>query len=199
MIIIAGISTDVGKTVTATIAALKLKGTYWKPIESGTCESSDSARVAKIIGKGRVHKSIYALKAPLSPHHAAKLEGITIDPAKIIPPQSDGLPLIIEMAGGILVPISETLLTIDLFTKWKGAKWILVSRHALGSINQTLLTIEALASRGIYPDLIFNGPESPESKSPILARSGLKVAGYLYPEKDLSIDKMLEYAKKWTI
>lgn len=138
-IIVAGIGTGVGKTVVSAIITTLFKGDYWKPIQSGEVDA-DSQVIAKLLSlECTVHPPAYSFKAPLSPHHAARLENQTIDPDKIIPPNTNR-PLVIEMAGGIFVPLRDNLLSIDLFKSWN-ASWILVSKHYLGSINHTLLTI----------------------------------------------------------
>lgn len=198
-IVIAGIGTEVGKTVVSAIITTKLLGDYWKPIQSGI-ENSDTDEVAKFIdlSKHKIFPPTYSLKAPLSPHHAARLEGIAIDLKKIIPPKTNK-PLIIEMAGGIFTPINHHTLNIDLFSSWK-ATWILVSKNYLGSINHTLLTIEALQTRNIpLLGIIFNGKSNPDTENTILEISKIPVLGRLLPESQINQSITQRYAKKWQL
>ena len=195
-IVVAGISTEVGKTVVSAIITTLFDGDYWKPIQSGEVDS-DSEMVSKLLpSRHIIHPSAYSFKAPLSPHHAARLENQTIDPDKITAPVTNR-PLIAEMAGGIFVPLSENLLSIDLFKAWD-AKWILVSKNYLGSINHTLLTIEALKIRQVpILGLIFNGKPNPDSENAILKFSNTPVLGRLFPEKRMNLSTIQRYAKKW--
>ena len=195
-IVVAGIDTEVGKTVVSAIITSLFKGDYWKPIQSGEVDA-DSQVIAKLLPSGHIiHPPAYSFKAPLSPHHAARLENQTIDPDKIIPPVTNR-PLIAEMAGGIFVPLSDTLLSIDLFKAWE-AQWILVSKHYLGSINHTLLTIEALKIRQVQIlGLVFNGEPNPDTENAILKFSNIPLLGRLFPEKTINLSTIQRYAKKW--
>lgn len=194
--IVAGIDTDVGKTVVSAIITTLVDGDYWKPIQSGDVDP-DSDVVSRLLSPRHIiHPSAYSFKAPLSPHHAARLENRTVDLNKITPPVSHR-PLITEMAGGIFVPLSENLLSIDLFTAWE-AKWILVSKHYLGSINHTLLTIEALKRRKVpLLGLIFNGEANPDSERAILNFSNTRALGRVLPEKRIDLSTIERYAKQW--
>jgi dethiobiotin synthetase len=138
-IFITGISTDVGKTIASAIATQALEADYWKPIQAGDLDNSDSHKILKYISnkKSVIHENSYKLNTPASPHFAAELDGITIDIKKIIAPKTDNH-LVIEGAGGIYVPVNDNHLIIDLIQK--DYKVIVVSRHYLGSINHTLLT-----------------------------------------------------------
>ncbi len=195
-IIIAGINTGVGKTVVSAVITTIFKGDYWKPVQSGASDT-DSAMITRFLSSNhKVHPPAYTFKAPLSPHHAARLENRIIHPEKIIPPITNH-PLIIEMAGGIFVPLNESLLSIDLFKTWK-AHWILVSKHYLGSINHTLLTIEALKKRSIkILGIIFNGKSNPDSEKAIIKFSEVPFLGRLLPEKSINLSTIQRYAKKW--
>lgn len=153
-LIITGCGTDVGKTVISAIVATALNGEYWKPIE---CGGSDTSVIQSLTSQP-VHPPAYVFKAPLSPHAAARLENREIDIARIRPPQTIR-PLIIETAGGVLVPLNEKTLALDLFDSWNAA-WIIVSRSYLGSINHTLLTLEALRKQNVR-GIIFNGGPNP--------------------------------------
>lgn len=148
--------------------------------------------------KHQVHSSFYSLSAPLSPHHAARLENLSIDCSKIIPPYTKH-PLIIEGVGGIFVPLTLTQLTFDLFRSWEG-EWIVVSRHYLGSINHTLMTLEILKSYRVpVLGLIFNGTPCPDSEEAILGFSHLPLLGRLLPERAFNRTLIQEYAKRWTL
>lgn len=193
---IAGIGTGVGKTIVSAILTTLLNGDYWKPIQSG--EPSDTDMVKKLIDlkKHRIHLPAYSLKARLSPHHAAILEDISINVDSIIPPNIER-PLIIESVGGIFVPLTTKTLSMDLFKSWN-CKWVVVSRHYLGSINHTLLTIQALKEQNVsIAGLIFNGASNPESESVILEISKLALLGRLLPELDINQKTIQKYAKNW--
>jgi dethiobiotin synthetase len=167
--IITGIGTDIGKTVVSAIIAQVLKASYWKPIQAGELENSDSTKVFNWTEDDvTVLKEAFRLTQPMSPHAAAKYDGLKIDRESITFPEVDGN-LIIEGAGGILVPINnDGLLFIDLFSEWNFPV-IIVSRHYIGSINHTLLTVEALKSRNIpIEGIIFVGDENKETESIIL-------------------------------
>lgn len=188
-IIVAGIGTEVGKTVVSAILTTLLDGEYWKPIQCG------DEGIAPLI-KQRIHPPAYSLKAAVSPHHAARLENISICPELIQLPETTR-PLIIESVGGIFVPLSKKILTIDLFEKWK-ARWVVVSRHYLGSINHTLLTLEALKQRKLsIAGLIFNGEPNPDSEAAILELSGIPFLGRVLPEANLNLQTIERYAKQW--
>jgi len=195
-IIVAGIGTEVGKTVVSAIITTLLKGDYWKPIQSGEVDA-DSQVIAKLLpSECTVYPPTYSFKAPLSPHHAARLENQTINPARIIPPKNHR-PLIVEMAGGILVPLSEDLLSIDLFKSWN-APWIIVSKNYLGSINHTLLTVETLITHQVeILGIIFNGEPNQDSENAILKISKIPLLGRLFPEKTMNQSKIQRYAKQW--
>jgi len=193
-ILVAGIGTGVGKTVVSAILTTALEGDYWKPVQCG----NDTASMKKFIDptKHRIFNSVYSLKAPLSPHAAARLEGVSIDIDSIHPPKTDR-PLIMESVGGIFVPLTPNLLTFDLFKKW-GASWILVSKHYLGSINHTLLTVDALKRSQVpIAGLIFNGEPNPDTENAILEISKIPLLGRLFPEGKWTIQLTQKYAKKW--
>lgn len=159
---------------------------------------SDTAVMKNLIDITRhhVYPPAYSLKAPLSPHHAARLENISISTDSIIPPKTMR-PLIIESAGGVFVPLRLNLLSIDLFKTWD-CKWVVVSKHYLGSINHTLLTLDALQKRNIpVAGLIFNGELNSDSEAAILAISKLPVLGRLLPESNINPQTIQRYAKQW--
>lgn len=197
-IMVAGIDTDVGKTLVSAILTVLLNGDYWKPIQCGDEQNSDGATVKRWLDTtvSKVHLPAYSLKAPLSPHHAARLENTLIRLDSITIPQTTR-PLIIEGVGGILVPIGIDALTIDLFKSWD-CKWIIVSKHYLGSINHTLLTIDVLKNRCLpILGIIFNGEHNPDSESAILKVSQLPLLGRLLPENTFNLQTIQRYAKQW--
>lgn len=196
-VVVTGIGTNVGKTVTAAIVTTLLQGDYWKPIQSGA--DTDSKTMERLIdlNKHKIHPSTYTLKSPLSPHAAASLESITIDSKTIIPPKTER-PLIIETAGGICVPLTKSELAIDLFSSWT-PHWILVSKNYLGSINHTLLSVAVLKLCGITPLIVFNGEPNPATEEVILKISRLPMLGRILPEATLNPNIIQKYAEKWKL
>ena len=179
---ITGISTDVGKTIASAIITEALEADYWKPIQAGDLDNSDSHKIQRYISNGRsvIHENSYKLNTPASPHLAAKLDGISIDLKNIIEPKTNNH-LVIEGAGGVLVPLNNSDFVIDLVQP--EYKVIIVSRHYLGSINHTLLTIEAIKNRGLtIAGIIFNGNENKPTESMILNHSKLKFIGRIEEE-----------------
>jgi dethiobiotin synthetase len=197
-VIVAGIGTGVGKTVVAAILTICLQGEYWKPIQCGDEEESDTTIMKKLIDTTLypIHASAYSLKAPLSPHHAARLENISICLENIIPPQTTR-PLIIESVGGIFVPLTDKILSFDLFKSWN-IPWIVVSSHYLGSINHTLLTLDTLKRNNIsIVGVVFNGHPNHDSESAILKFSQLPFLGRVLNESNISSQTIQRYAKRW--
>lgn len=197
-IIVTGCGTSVGKTIVSSILVTALNADYWKPIECGGEEDSDTKTLTELTSSvhRRIYPAGYALKAPLSPHHAARLENVKIDPQRLVPPQTPR-PLLMETAGGLLVPLSEQMLLMDLFESWEGC-WVVVSQLYLGSINHTLLTIEALKQRRVkLGGVIFNGTSIPDSEEAILSFSKLPCLGRLYPEVNLTRNTIEKYAAQW--
>jgi dethiobiotin synthetase len=169
---ITGIGTNVGKTIVSTILTESLQADYWKPIQSGTIESMDSETVRSNISNDKtvIHPEAYLLKEPLSPHFAAKLDGITIEIEKINLPITTNH-LIIEGAGGILVPINDRQYVIDIAKKFD-CEIILVISNYLGCINHSLLSIEYLKVHNLkLHSLVFNGEFEYEVKNAILQYS----------------------------
>lgn len=147
--IVTGTGTGIGKTVFAAGLAGALGAHYWKPIQAGVDPEGDKETVARLSGLPASHilPEAYRLMTPASPHLAARLDGVEIEIDRLALPQVDG-PLVIEGAGGVLVPVSETMLMADLFQHWR-APVILCAPTELGTINHSLLSIEALRSRGV--------------------------------------------------
>lgn len=174
---ITGIGTDVGKTITAAIITQALEADYWKPVQAGDLDNSDSHKIQRYISNDKtvIHENSYKLNTPASPHLAAKIDGITIDLKQIIEPKTKNH-LVIEGAGGLLVPLNENDSIIDLIKE--DYKIILVSRHYLGSINHTLLSFEILKSRNLeVAGIIFSGDENPASEEIILNKTKAKFIG----------------------
>ena len=185
---VTGIGTGIGKTVVSAILVEKLNADYWKPIQSGDLDKSDSLSVKNLISNTvtKIHPESYRLTQPFSPHKSAAIDGISIDPNAIHLPQTNNV-LIIEGAGGLMVPLNSNFLMIDLIKKLD-AEVILVSQNYLGSINHTLLSVYALKNYDIQVrGIIFNGPKDNYSEDFILKNSGIKLLGHL-PEYD-GIDK----------
>lgn len=204
---ITGIGTDVGKTIASAIITQALDADYWKPIQAGDLDNSDSHKIkiyVSAVTSSRVERQFfdnsYALNTPASPHLAAKLDGITIELNKIIEPSfdyaQDSKNLVIEGAGGVLVPLNENDCIIDLIKP--DYKVIVVSRHYLGSINHTLLTLEILKSRNIsVAGIIFSGDENPSTEEIILKKSGVKMIGRIDNELYFDENVIRYYADKF--
>ncbi len=191
---ITGISTDVGKTIASSIIVEALKADYWKPIQAGDLYNSDSHKIKSYISNDKtiVHENSYKLNTPASPHLAAELDGISIDLKNIKEPKTNNH-LVIEGAGGIFVPINDKECVIDLIQN--DYKVIVVSRHYLGSINHTLLTIEALKNRKIdIAGIIFSGEENKSSESIILNKTGVQCIGRIEQEPYFDQNVIREYA-----
>ena len=172
--IVTGTDTDVGKTVFAAALMGALGASYWKPVQAGSDPdgAGDKERVARLSGapRERILPEAYRLSTPCSPHLAAEIDNVEIDLAMLELPQVDG-PLLVEGAGGVLVPLTRSLLFADLFARW-ALPAILVARTTLGTINHSLLSIEALRSREVpVLGIAFCGEENPESER-IIAEIG---------------------------
>ena len=201
---ITGIGTDVGKTVASAICVQALEADYWKPIQAGDLDNSDSKKIQSLISchtersrsvKSQIHKNAYQLNTPASPHYAAQLDGITIDLKKIIEPETNNH-LVIEGAGGILVPLNNNDCIIDLIKP--DYKVIIVSRHYLGSINHTLLTFEALKNRNIkVAGIIFSGDENKATEDIILLKTKTKFIGRIENEPYFDENVIQYYADKF--
>ncbi len=189
---ITGISTDVGKTIVSAIITEALQADYWKPIQTG--DVSDSEAVAQYISnyKTKIHPNAYHFDLPASPHASAKAENTVVEMAKIKEPKTENH-LVIEGAGGILVPLNDTDCIIDLIQP--DYKVIVVSLHYLGSINHTLLTIEALQNRKIaIAGIIFSGEENQETETIIVSKTKIKNIGRIDHEPFFDQNVITEYA-----
>jgi dethiobiotin synthetase len=194
---ITGISTDVGKTIASAIVVEALQADYWKPIQAGDVENSDSHKVKSLVSNKTtiIHPNSYLLNTPASPHLAAEIDGVIIDLQQIKEPLTQKH-LVIEGAGGVFVPLNDTDCVIDLIQS--DYKVIVVSRHYLGSINHTLLTIEALRNRKIaIGGIIFSGNENPSTESIILNKTGIKCLGRIEQEPYFDQNVIKEYADRF--
>ena len=193
---ITGISTEVGKTVASAIITEALEADYWKPIQSGDLAYSDTHKVEKLISNQKTvfHPNAYGLQTPMSPHASAEIDGVTIDINKIKEPTTKNN-LVIEGAGGLLVPLNEKDTILDLIDKKD--KVVVVSRHYLGSINHSLLTINTLKEKGFDVAVIYSGDEHPSTESIIEKMTGVKVIGRINDEPYFDQNVIREYAAKF--
>jgi dethiobiotin synthetase len=181
-VVICGTDTDVGKTVVSALVVQGLGAHYWKPVQSGLEGGGDSGRVRQLLDlpPERVWPEAYRLQAPVSPHWAAEREGVTIDPARLALPAIDG-PLVVETAGGLLVPLRRDWLQIQQIAAW-GLPVLLVARSGLGTLNHTLLSLEALSRRAIpVLGLVLNGEPHPDNPRTLEALGGAPVLAELPP------------------
>jgi dethiobiotin synthetase len=193
-IFVTGISTDVGKTMASAIITEALEADYWKPVQAGDLHNSDSFRVVQLIsnGKSTIHSEAYTLTTAASPHVAAAKDGIQISMENIIEPTTSNH-LVIEGAGGVFVPLNDSRCVIDIIKN--DYKVVVVSRHYLGSINHTMLTLEALKSRNLnIAGIIFSGDENEASESFILQNSNVKFLGRIDNEPYFDKNVIADYA-----
>ncbi len=196
--IIAGIGTEIGKTVVSAVLVEALQADYWKPIQSGSLTDSDTETVRGLISNRRseFHPEAYCLTQPLSPHAAAEADGVTIDPTHICLPQTENT-LIVELAGGLLVPLNNQFLNIDLVQQL-ALPVVLVSKNYLGSINHTLLSIEACRSRQIpVLGIVFTGATVAATESLILTYTGLPCLGRIAQEPAIDPAVVSRYAQQF--
>ncbi|XRE43501.1 Dethiobiotin synthase BioD [Tenacibaculum discolor] len=191
---ITGISTEVGKTVASAIITEALEADYWKPIQSGDLEYSDTHKVEKLISNSKTvfHPNSYALQTPMSPHASAEIDGIIIDVDNIKEPSTKNH-LVIEGAGGLLVPLNDKNTLLDVIKP--GYKVIVVSRHYLGSINHTLLTVNLLKEKGFDVALIFSGNEHKTTEDIIKKMTKVPVIGRIEEEPYFDKNVIKEYAE----
>ena len=194
-IIVAGIDTEVGKTVVSAILTEALGGAYWKPVQCGL--PGDLAWVQNHLSSpSRCYLSAFSLGAPCSPHLAAKKEGVRIEASRLIPPVTS-LPLVIEGTGGILSPLNEIETWVDAAVHWN-ARWILVHRHYLGSLNHFALTIESMRCRKLSLfGVIFNGEGDLETEKMLLKKAKTRCLERLSWQEQLTPKTVQEIAKKW--
>ncbi len=192
-IFITGISTDVGKTIASAIITEALEADYWKPIQAGELDHCDTKKVKQLVSnsKSKFHTNSFALQTPMSPHAAAEIDGINIDLKKIKEPNTKNH-LVIEGAGGLLVPINSKHTILDIIKP--DYKVIVVSRHYLGSINHTLLTVATLKSKGYDVSLIFSGSEHKSTEDIIKKMTNIPVIGRIEEEPYFDKNVIKEYA-----
>lgn len=196
-IFVTGIGTDVGKTIASSIITESLQADYWKPIQAGDLDNSDSHKIERYISNDKtvIHPNSYKLNTPASPHLAAEIDRITISIDEISAPETDNH-LVIEGAGGLFVPLNNQDTIVDLIQS--DYKVVVVSRHYLGSINHTLLTIEALDNRKIaIAGIIFSGEKNDATESIILSKTGIKFIGRIEQEPYFDQNVIKDYADQF--
>jgi len=193
---VTGISTEVGKTIASAIITEALEADYWKPVQAGELNDSDSHKIASLISNNKtvIHNNSYALKTPMSPHAAAEIDNVIIDVKEISRPKTNNS-IVIEGAGGLLVPLNDTHTILDIIKPHY--KVIVVSRHYLGSINHSLLTIELLQQKGFDVAVIFSGNEHPTTESIILKKTGVTLIGRINEEEAFTKEVIFRYAQKF--
>lgn len=190
---ITGISTDVGKTIAAAIVTEALEADYWKPIQAGELDNCDTKKVSQLVSnlKSKFHPNAFALKTPMSPHAAAEIDDIEIVLSEINRPKTENS-LVIEGAGGLLVPFNNEHTILDLMQP--NDKVIVVSRHYLGSINHSLLTLKLLQGKGFKVSVIFSGNEHPTTETIIKKMTNVKVIGRINEEDIFNKEVVKKYA-----
>lgn len=196
-IFVAGTSTGVGKTIVSAILAEALHADYWKPVQCGNLENTDTHIVQSFVSNhvSKFYSESYLLKTASSPHYAAEIENVEINPDRLNVPSSE-IRLLIEGAGGLMVPLSKNYLVIDLI-KYLEASVILVSKNYLGSINHTLLSIEALKQRGIdVLGVVFNGKNFYDNEEIIHHFAHVTLLGEIDKATELNKDFIKTQAEK---
>ncbi|KQN24265.1 dethiobiotin synthetase [Sphingomonas sp. Leaf34] len=178
-IVVTGTDTDIGKTVFAAGLTAALGARYWKPVQAGLADGSDAASVVTLgVPADRVLPEVYRLTTPCSPHLAAEIDRVAIDPERLALPEVDGA-LVVEGAGGVMVPVTRELIFADLFARW-AKPVVLVARTGLGTINHSLLSIEALRNRGVpILGIAFVGDAVEDSEATIAALGKVRRLGRL--------------------
>jgi len=193
---VTGISTEVGKTIASAILVEALQADYWKPIQAGELDHSDTQKVERLVSnkKSKFHPNSFALKTPMSPHAAAEIEGVSITLKDIKAPKTKNH-LVIEGAGGLLVPINRKQTILDLIKPEYHV--VVVSRHYLGSINHTLLTLNLLKEKGYQVSIIFSGNEHKTTEDIIKKMVKVPIIGRIDEEPYFDKNVVLEYANKF--
>lgn len=193
---VTGISTEVGKTMASAILVEALQADYWKPIQAGELDHSDTHKVERLVSnkQSKFHPNSFALKTPMSPHAAAEIEGVSITLKDIKAPKTKNH-LVIEGAGGLLVPINNTQTILNLIKLEYHV--IVVSRHYLGSINHTLLTVNLLKEKGFQVSLIFSGNEHKTTEAIIKKMTKVPIIGRIDEEPYFDKNVVLEYAERF--
>ncbi len=195
-IFVTGISTEVGKTIASAILVEALQADYWKPVQAGDLHYSDSHKIREMISnpKSVIHPNSYALSTPMSPHGAAEIDGIKIDLNGILEPKTENH-LVIEGAGGLLVPLNDKDTIFDLIKP--EYKVVVVSRHYLGSINHSLLTINALRQKGFEVGIIFSGNEHQTTEEIILKKTSAIFLGRIDEEEKFDKSTIKKFAERF--
>lgn len=196
-VFVTGTDTGIGKTLVAAICVRVLDADYWKPLQTGLAdEPGDTATIARLAHPCAVHPPAYALPAALSPEAAAAAAGLAIDPARLVLPTTPH-PLVVEGAGGVLVPITPTLLMADLI-RTLGLPALIVARSTLGTINHTLLTLAALRARAVpILGVVLNGPPNASNREAIERHGAVAVLAELPPLPTLAHETVAMVAKEW--
>ncbi len=191
---VTAIHTASGKTLVSAILAQALQADYWKPVQSGSDRDSDTVKNLLLSEHSIIFNEAYSLKASLSPHAAAQREGKRISLSNILLPENEGNDLIIEGAGGVLAPLNDEEVVIDIAAKFD-AEIILVSNHYLGSINHTLLTCNELKRRNLkVKGIVFNGVPNKDTEDIILKKTGYKCLLRILPEEIIDEELVNKYA-----
>ena len=196
-IFITGNGTDIGKTIISAIITEHLEADYWKPVQSGELENTDTMKVKSLVSNSKTvfHPEQFKLVQPLSPHASAEIDGVEIELEDFNLPSTTNH-LVIEGAGGLMVPLNNKLLIADLITHFKSSV-IVVSRNYLGSINHTLLTIQELRSRNIpIIGIVFNGEHNPQTENFILQYTQLPLLFRVEMEEQIDKQTILKYSRQ---
>jgi len=186
-LVVCGTDTDVGKTVVSAWLVQGLKAHYWKPVQSGLDGGGDRQRVQTLLNLStdRILPEAFAFQQPVSPHWAAELDGVALDPDALNRPRIDQ-PLVVETAGGLMVPLTRQWLQIDQLQRWQ-LPIVLVARSGLGTLNHTLLSLEALQRRNLpVLGLILNGPPHADNPGTLEHFGGVPVLAHLPPLSPLT-------------
>lgn len=196
-VVVAGIGTGVGKTLVSAILVQALQADYWKPIQCGGSPTDREIVEAGTAVEGNtLHAEAYSFSDPVSALQAAKRAGVCLEVAHLSPPATPRV-LVIEQAGGVLSPVTEVLSNLELMRPWE-AVWIVVSRHYLGSINHTLLTLDVLHRAGCdVAGIVFNGPSLAGVERAIHQRRAFRFVGRLLPQRSVSKQVILNLAEQW--
>ena len=192
-LVVCGTDTDVGKTVVSALLVQGLQASYWKPVQSGLEGGGDRSRVRQLLGlrDDRMLPEAYAFSQPVSPHWASELDASPLEPGRLALPTHPGA-LVVETAGGLLVPLNRNWLQIDQLQVWN-LPIVLVARSGLGTLNHTLLSLEALRKRQLKVlGLILNGPRHPDNPRTLEQLGGVPVLAELPPLVPLSAEALAE-------
>ena len=196
-IFITGNGTDIGKTIISAIITEHLEADYWKPVQSGELDNTDTMKVKSLVSNSKTifHPEQFKLVQPLSPHASAEIDGVEIELEDFKLPSTTNH-LVIEGAGGLMVPLNNRILIADLITHFKSSV-IVVSRNYLGSINHTLLTIQELRSRNIpIIGIVFNGEHNPQTENFILQYTQLPLLFRVEMEEQIDKQTILKYSRQ---